>query len=103
MNQCILTGNLGQDPDIRYSQNGDPIASFNLAFRLSKERTGLSDQNRKIQAKAKRPENNLRSFGISTGLSEIISLSGQIKKGHLATSGYPLVYRACISVQNTPI
>ena|SRR5208337_3589793 len=40
MNQCILTGNLGQDPDIRYSQNGDPIASFNLAFRLSKDKTG---------------------------------------------------------------
>ena len=40
MNQCILTGNLGQDPDIRYSQNGDPIATFNLAFRPSKERTG---------------------------------------------------------------
>ncbi len=40
MNQCILTGNLGQDPDIHYSQNGDPIASFSLAFRLSKDKTG---------------------------------------------------------------
>ena len=40
MNQCIMTGNLGADPDIRYSQNGDPIASFNLAFRLSKDKTG---------------------------------------------------------------
>ena len=40
MNQCILTGNLGADPDIRYSQNGDPIATFNIAFRLSKDKTG---------------------------------------------------------------
>ena len=40
MNQCILTGHLGADPDVRYSQNGDPIATFNLAFRLSKEKTG---------------------------------------------------------------
>jgi single-strand DNA-binding protein len=40
MNQCILTGNLGADPDIRYSQNGDPIATLSLAFRLSKEKTG---------------------------------------------------------------
>jgi single-strand DNA-binding protein len=40
MNQCIISGNLGADPDIRYSQNGDPIASFNLAFRLSKDKTG---------------------------------------------------------------
>jgi single-strand DNA-binding protein len=40
MNQVIITGNLGADPDIRYSQNGDPIATFSLAFRLSQEKTG---------------------------------------------------------------
>jgi single-strand DNA-binding protein len=40
MNQCIISGNLGQDPEVRYSQNGDPIATFNLAFRLSKDKTG---------------------------------------------------------------
>ncbi len=40
MNQCILTGNLGAAPDIKYSQNGDPIATFSLAFRLSKDKTG---------------------------------------------------------------
>jgi len=40
MNECILTGNLGADPEIKYSRNGDPIATFNLAFRLPKERTG---------------------------------------------------------------
>lgn len=40
MNQVIITGNLGADPDVRYSQSGDPVASFNLAFRLSKDKTG---------------------------------------------------------------
>ncbi len=40
MNQVILTGNLGQDPEVRYSQNGDPIATFNLAFRQGKDKTG---------------------------------------------------------------
>lgn len=40
MNQVIITGNLGADPDLKYSQNGDPIATFSLAFRLSKEKTG---------------------------------------------------------------
>jgi single-strand DNA-binding protein len=33
MNQCILTGNLGADPDIKLSSAGDPIATFNLAFK----------------------------------------------------------------------
>ena len=40
MNQVIITGNLGQDPEVKYSQNGDPIATFNMAFRLSKDKTG---------------------------------------------------------------
>ncbi len=40
MNQCFLTGNLGADPEMRYSNAGDPIATFNLAFRLSKDKTG---------------------------------------------------------------
>jgi single-strand DNA-binding protein len=40
MNQCILTGNLGADPETKYSQNGDPIATFNIAFRQGKDKTG---------------------------------------------------------------
>ena len=39
MNLCILTGNLGQDPEIFYSSDGDPIASFNLAFKSGKDKT----------------------------------------------------------------
>ena len=40
LNQCILTGNLGADPEIRYSQSGDPIATINLAFKSGKDKTG---------------------------------------------------------------
>ena len=40
MNQVVISGHLGADPELRYSQTGDPIASFNLAFRLSKDKTG---------------------------------------------------------------
>ena len=40
LNQTILTGNLGADPEIFFDANGDPIATFNLAFRSSKKQTG---------------------------------------------------------------
>ncbi len=37
LNSCILTGNLGADPEVFYSSEGEPIATFNLAFRSSKK------------------------------------------------------------------
>ena len=40
LNSCILTGNLGADPEIFYSSEGDPVATFNLAFRSSKKKSG---------------------------------------------------------------
>ena len=40
LNSCILTGNLGADPEVFYSSEGDPVTSFNLAFRSSKKKTG---------------------------------------------------------------
>jgi single-stranded DNA-binding protein len=30
LNQTVLTGNLGQDPEIFFSSDGDPIANFSL-------------------------------------------------------------------------
>ena len=39
LNSCVLTGNLGADPEIFYSSEGDPVATFNLAFRSSKKKT----------------------------------------------------------------
>ena len=38
LNVCILTGNLGNDPEIHYSSDGSPIASFNLAFHSSSKK-----------------------------------------------------------------
>ena len=40
MNQVVLTGNLGADPEIFYSSEGNPVANFNLAFRSGKKKTG---------------------------------------------------------------
>ncbi len=31
VNKVILVGNLGRDPEVRYTQNGDPIVHLNLA------------------------------------------------------------------------
>jgi single-strand DNA-binding protein len=39
LNQAVLTGNLGADPEI-YGSEGQPVASFNLAFRVAKKKTG---------------------------------------------------------------
>ena len=38
-NICVLTGNLGGDPEIFYaSESGDAIANFSLAFRSGKDK-----------------------------------------------------------------
>ena len=31
VNKVILIGNLGQDPDVRYTQNGDAVANISIA------------------------------------------------------------------------
>src|SRR4030065_95600 len=40
LNQCSLTGKLGADPEVFYSSEGNPVASFNIAFRSGKQKTG---------------------------------------------------------------
>ena len=40
LNHTVLTGNLGADPEVFYSSEGNPVSSFNLAFRSSKKKTG---------------------------------------------------------------
>jgi single-strand DNA-binding protein len=40
LNQTVLTGNLGADPEVFYSSEGNPVASFNIAFHSSKKKTG---------------------------------------------------------------
>ena len=39
MNTVIVTGNLGNDPEMFYTASGDAIASFNLAIKSSKDKT----------------------------------------------------------------
>ncbi len=40
LNQTVLTGNVGQDPEIFFTSESDPIAKFSLAFKSSKKKTG---------------------------------------------------------------
>ncbi len=40
LNNIILTGNLGADPEIAFSDNGVQRAFFNFAFKCSKGKTG---------------------------------------------------------------
>ena len=40
LNLCVLTGNLGADPEVFYSSEGNMISSFNIAFHSSKKKTG---------------------------------------------------------------
>jgi single-strand DNA-binding protein len=40
LNQCTLMGNLGGDPEVFYSSEGNPVASFSLASHSSKKKTG---------------------------------------------------------------
>lgn len=39
INQLILTGNLGNDPEIFFGSEGDPVTSFPLAFKSGKDKT----------------------------------------------------------------
>ncbi|NWH05896.1 single-stranded DNA-binding protein [Desulfobacter latus] len=39
MNTCIITGNLGTDPESFFSEGGTQIVSFPIAFRSTKNKT----------------------------------------------------------------
>jgi single-strand DNA-binding protein len=39
LNQCLLTGNLGADPEVFYNPEGRAVTSFNIAFHSSKKKT----------------------------------------------------------------
>lgn len=40
MNICIISGNLGADPESKYTQDGMLVVTFSLAFKSTKEKTG---------------------------------------------------------------
>ena len=42
LNTCVLAGNLGNDPEIRYTNDGKSIANFDMAFSSGKDRTMAS-------------------------------------------------------------
>jgi single-strand DNA-binding protein len=46
VNRVILIGNLGKDPEIRYTQSGEPIANFSLATNESWTDRGGQKQER---------------------------------------------------------
>jgi single-strand DNA-binding protein len=39
MNNCIITGNLGTDPESFFSDGGTQVVSFPMAFRSTKDKT----------------------------------------------------------------
>ncbi|MEN6615760.1 MAG: single-stranded DNA-binding protein [Syntrophorhabdus sp.] len=39
LNNIFLHGNLGNDPEVFYSSEGNPVASFSLAFHSGKDKT----------------------------------------------------------------
>ena len=45
LNNCILTGNLGADPEIFYTSEGEAVATFNLAFQIIKEENRMDKGN----------------------------------------------------------
>lgn len=40
LNQVVLAGNLGGDPEVFFDSEGNTITSFSLAFHSSKKKTG---------------------------------------------------------------
>lgn len=45
MNKVILVGNLGSDPELRYTQGGEPVANFSLATNKKwKNKSGESQE-----------------------------------------------------------
>src|SRR5215470_10248596 len=44
-NKIILLGNLTRDPELRYTPNGTPVASFGLAVNTQRSAPGNSGQN----------------------------------------------------------
>ena len=44
VNKVILIGNLGKDPEIRYTQNGTAVANFSLATTDSWSKDGETNE-----------------------------------------------------------
>ena len=56
MNQCVLTGNLGEDPKEFFTPDGVAITTFQMAFRSGKDKTSwirVSCYNKQAEAAIK--------------------------------------------------
>lgn len=40
INNVVLIGNLGRDPEVKYSASGTAIANFSICFKSGKDKTG---------------------------------------------------------------
>lgn len=39
MNLCVISGNLGGDPDLKKANNGTEVTTFQIAFKSNKDKT----------------------------------------------------------------
>ena len=63
VNKVILLGNVGKDPEIRYMQNGDPVANLSIA-------TSESWKNKQGEAQEKTEWHRVVMFGKLAGIVE---------------------------------
>ena len=76
VNKVILLGNVGKDPEIRYMQNGDPVANLSIA-------TSESWKNKQGEAQEKTEWHRVVMFGKLAGIVE-----QYVRKGtHLYVEG----------------
>jgi hypothetical protein len=85
INQLILTGNLGNDPEIFFGSEGDSVTSFSLAFKSGREKTSwikcvCFNKNAEIA------ENISIPVPVSLLLVALIRVSGKPMKGNHAVA-----------------
>jgi single-strand DNA-binding protein len=83
LNKVILIGNVGQDPDVRYSQAGAPIARFTLA-------TNERFKNRSGELQERTEWHNIVAFGqLAERVKEYVGKGKQLYvEGRIQTSNW---------------
>ncbi len=65
MNKIIVIGNLGSDPEMKYTPNGQAVTSFSVASNR-KYTTGAGSSGKKLNGSALPPSGSLPRHAIST-------------------------------------
>ena len=89
LNQCVLTGNLGADPEVFYSSEGNPVTSFNIAFHSPRKRPAGSVWSASRSSPRSPPSTSTRAPE-SLLLEPWIDMSGNPMKG-VSKSTYQLI------------